>query len=44
MGVVQVVQLKNWAGRYSVDSLHGHKGCVRCVRLLPDHNLLVTGA
>ncbi|MEW5306937.1 MAG: hypothetical protein WDW36_009365 [Sanguina aurantia] len=39
-----MASLKAWSGRYQQDSLHGHRAAVRCIQLLPQHNLLATGS
>ncbi|GMH40385.1 hypothetical protein BSKO_08289 [Bryopsis sp. KO-2023] len=33
-----------WQGQYQADSLFGHKGGVRCIKLLPERNLVATGS
>lgn len=33
-----------WRGRYQQDSLFGHKAGVRCIKLLPERNLVATGS
>lgn len=35
--------LNSYKGKYMTDHYWGHKGSVRCCRLLPSHNLLATG-
>lgn len=32
-----------WHGKFQEDCLYGHKGGVRCIKLLPEHNLIATG-
>jgi hypothetical protein len=39
----KMLQGKAWSGKYHSDALYGHKAAVRCLQLLPSHNLLVTG-
>eukprot|EP00197_Chlamydomonas_leiostraca_P015344 CAMPEP_0202861150 /NCGR_PEP_ID=MMETSP1391-20130828/2639_1 /ASSEMBLY_ACC=CAM_ASM_000867 /TAXON_ID=1034604 /ORGANISM="Chlamydomonas leiostraca, Strain SAG 11-49" /LENGTH=547 /DNA_ID=CAMNT_0049540483 /DNA_START=115 /DNA_END=1759 /DNA_ORIENTATION=+ len=36
--------LRCWGGRYFTDHHYGHKGGVRCCKLLPGYNLLATGS
>lgn len=36
-------QLLSWTGKYTQDQLYGHKEGVRCIKLLPNHNLLASG-
>jgi hypothetical protein len=40
---MKMLRLRAWGCKPQMDSLYGHKAGVRSLKLLPSHNLLVTG-
>eukprot|EP00798_Chlamydomonas_sp_ICE-L_P010572 gene10572-12231_t len=40
----KAMKSRSWTGKFTPDSLYGHRGGVRCCKLLSSHGLLVTGS